>query len=151
MFDEFRAVDGCDQERCSRAIRASLGGRASLAIWRANGVDGGEVGIAVLLLRRRSYADKDGITGANRLSSIVGVGHSSGFASGFGNVVEVALVKGHFARLELRDALGVHVSADDIVSSPSETCSGYEINVATTNYREFQSVSPKTPRNPYFD
>jgi hypothetical protein len=35
--------------------------------------------------------------------------------------------------LELRDALGIDVSANDIVSSPGDTCSGYETNVATTN------------------
>jgi hypothetical protein len=95
-------------------------------------VDGGKVGIAVLL-RRRAYADKDAIAGANRLSSVAGVGNFSGLASGFENAVEVVLLNGHFTRLELRDALGIDVSANDIVSSPGDTCSGYETNVATTN------------------
>jgi hypothetical protein len=53
------------------------------------------------------------------------------------------LVDGHDARLELRDALGVNVGADDIVPGLRETRTRYQANVTTTNYGELQGGSPE--------
>jgi hypothetical protein len=53
------------------------------------------------------------------------------------------LVNRHDAGLELRDALSVDVRADDIVPRLGQTRAGYQANIATTNYRKIQGVSPK--------
>jgi hypothetical protein len=55
----------------------------------------------------------------------------------------MVLVDGHAAGLQLRDALFVHVRADDFVSSFGQTCSRYQAYVATTNHRKTQAASPE--------
>src|ERR1700730_5578543 len=93
-----------------------------------------------VFLGRRAYTDENCLTGADGFAGVRGVRNLAGFADGFENRVQVMLVNGHLARLEVRDALGVDVGADDLVSSFGEASTGYQAHVATTNYREIQGV-----------
>ena len=61
------------------------------------------------------------------------------------------LVDGHLTGLELRNAPGIDVGADDVVASLGKTCSRYETYIAATNHSEIQGVSPKMLKGVYFD
>jgi hypothetical protein len=63
----------------------------------------------------------------------------------------VLLVDGHLTCLELRDAPGIDIRADDVVASLGKTCSRYETYVTATDHREIQGVSPKILKSVHFD
>jgi hypothetical protein len=56
------------------------------------------------------------------------------------------LVDRHLARLELPDAFGIDVRANDVVPGFGETSSGYQADVATTDHRKIQGVLLKIHR-----
>jgi hypothetical protein len=51
----------------------------------------------------------------------------------------------------LRNALGVHIRADNIVARRGMTRTRYDTHVAATNHREIQGVSPKMLKGVHFD
>src|SRR5215831_13444197 len=95
-------------------------------------VDGGQVGFAGLL-GWRTNADKDRLPGANGFTGIGGVRNAPGFACGNEDFFEMLFVNRHAAGIELGDALGVNVCADDFVACLSEASPGDQSNVSTSD------------------
>jgi hypothetical protein len=105
-------------------------------------IDGREVRVPALF-RRRADANKNCLTGANGLTGVRRERDASRFTRGSEHLVEMMLINGHTAGLELRDPCAIDIRANYLVSCFSETRSSYQANVATTNHREMQVGSSK--------
>lgn len=95
-------------------------------------VDGGEVGFAGIFWRR-AYTDEDGVTGADGFAGVSGIGDASGFVGGSENLVEMMLVNGDAAGVELGDALAIDVRANDFMTGLGETRTGDETHIPTSD------------------
>src|SRR5216683_4558079 len=95
-------------------------------------VDCGQVGFAIAL-RRSAYANEDGVAETNGLAGVGGVANVSACGGGGEDGVQVALVDGHLAVLELSDALSVDVRADDLMSGFSEASASDDAYISTAD------------------
>src|ERR1700674_2855671 len=95
-------------------------------------VDGRKVGLAGIL-RRGSHTDEDGVPGADGFTGVGGIGDPSSFVGRSENLVEVMLVDGDAAGIELGDALAIDVRANYLVSCVGEASSGDETHVPTSD------------------
>src|SRR5882724_10723341 len=107
--------------------RARLGSDLSRYV-----VNGGKVRLAGIFWRR-AHADEDGIAGTDRFTGVRRVRNPPGLVSRRENLLEMLLVDGHPACIELGDALPVNVGANHFVSRFRKTGSRDQTYVSTAD------------------
>jgi hypothetical protein len=85
---------------------------------------------------RRADADENHLTGANGLAGVFGVTDLFFLDGPLKDLVEMLLVDGNLARLELGNAIFVDIRAEDFMTRRGETSAGHQPNVTTPDYRQ---------------
>ncbi len=97
-------------------------------------VDSGKIRAAIGP-RRSTHADKDGFAEANRFAGVGSVGNFPAIARGNQNLVQVVLVDGNLAGLQLRDARSVDVRADHFMAGFRQARARNQTHITATDHR----------------